>query len=146
MLIHNKSSSQRKQIDTKFNEINWLIGRKSHLTIHNKLLIYKTILRPIWTYGIELWGCAGKSNMVIMQRCQSKILRAIADAPWYVSNHTLHTDLKIPYVSSVIKDKINKHYEKLGLHSNNGIKPLLQPTHDRRLRRTWPNDLRNTEA
>jgi hypothetical protein len=43
-------------------------------------------------------------------------------------------------------DKINKHYEKLGLHSNNALKPLLQPTHDRRLRRTWPNDLRNTEA
>jgi hypothetical protein len=65
--------------------------------------------------------------MVIMQRCQSKILRAIADA----SNHTLHTDLKIPYVSSVVKDKINKNYEKLGTHSNNAIKPLLQPTHDK---------------
>jgi hypothetical protein len=77
---------------------------------------------------------------------QSKILRAIANAPWYVSNHTLHTDLQIPYVSSVVKDKINKHYEKLGIHSNKAIKPLLQPTHDRRLRRTWPNDLRNTEA
>lgn len=134
-------TKKRKQIDLKFNEIKWLIGRKSYLTIDNKLLIYKAIIRPIWTYGIELWGCASKSHIAIMQRCQSKILRAIADAPWYVSNHTLHSDLKIPYVRTVIADRIKKHYKKLEIHPNTAIEPLLQPTHYRRLRRTWPNDL-----
>jgi hypothetical protein len=68
------------------------------LTIENKLLIYKAVIKPIWSYGIELWGCASKSNIVIMQRSQSKILRAIAKAPWYVTNHTLHTDFNILYV------------------------------------------------
>jgi hypothetical protein len=32
------------------------------------------LLRPVWTYGIELWGCANKSNIAIMQRYQSKLL------------------------------------------------------------------------
>ena len=134
-------AKKRKQIEIKFKEINWLIGRKSHLTIDNKLLIYKTIIKPIWTYGIELWGCASRSNIEIIQRSQSKILRAIVDAPWYVSNQTLHTDLKIPYVRTVITDRIQKHYQKLESHPNNAIEALLQPTQYRRLRRTWPNDL-----
>jgi len=36
-----------------------------------------------------------------MQSSQSKILRAIANAPRYVTNHTLHTDFNIPYISDV---------------------------------------------
>jgi hypothetical protein len=36
----------------------WLLGRQSQLSTTNKLLLYKTILKPIWTYGIQLWGTA----------------------------------------------------------------------------------------
>ena len=102
-------TKKRKQIDLKVKEVIWLIGKKSHLSIENKLLAYKAIIKAIWSYGIELWGCASKSNIVIMQRSQSKILRAIANAPWYVTNHTLHTDFNISYVRDVIQERINKH-------------------------------------
>ena len=68
-------------------------GKKSNLSIKNKILVYKAVIKPIWTYGIEVWGCASKSNTAIMQRAQSKILRTITNAPWYVTNHTLHTGL-----------------------------------------------------
>jgi hypothetical protein len=97
---------KRKQIDLKTKEINWLIGKKSHLSIENKLLIYKAVIKLIWSYGIELWGCASKSNIVIVQRSQSKILRAIASAPRNVTNHTLDIDFHIPYVSDVIHERI----------------------------------------
>jgi hypothetical protein len=40
----------------------WLLGCKSKLSTSNKLLIYKTILKPIWTYGIKLWGIAATSK------------------------------------------------------------------------------------
>jgi hypothetical protein len=30
----------------------WIIGRKSRLSLTNKLLVYKIILKLIWTYGI----------------------------------------------------------------------------------------------
>jgi hypothetical protein len=43
-----------------------------------------------------------KSNISIIQRSQSKILIMIVDAPWYVSNATLHADLGISYVEDVI--------------------------------------------
>jgi len=32
----------------------WILGSKSQLSIESKLLLYKTILKPIWTYGVQL--------------------------------------------------------------------------------------------
>jgi len=109
-------AKKSKQLDHKTCDIKWLISRKSPLSLENKTLIYKTILKSIWTYGIEMWGCASKSNIAIMQRYQSKILRTIANAPWYVTNQTLHTALQIPYVSTVIQDRTNKHLIALASH------------------------------
>ena len=67
-----------------------LLGKKSSLSLANKLLLYRVIIKPIWTYGIEIWGCSSKSNVNIIQIFQSKTLRLIAGAPRYVSNQTLH--------------------------------------------------------
>jgi hypothetical protein len=41
----------------------------------------QTILKSIWTYGIQLWGTASTSNIKILERFQSKALRMIVDAP-----------------------------------------------------------------
>jgi hypothetical protein len=102
--------------------------------MENKLLIYTAVIKPIWSYGIDLSCCASKSNIVIMQRSQSKILRAIAYAPWYIKNHTLHTGFGIPYVSDVILERINKYHNKLEAHPNPLLGPLLQPVNTRRLK------------
>jgi len=50
----------------------WIIGRKSQLSVENKLLLYKAILKPTWTYGIQLWGTASTSNIEILERFQAK--------------------------------------------------------------------------
>jgi len=59
-----------KKIDLKAKETNWLIGRNSNLSLENKFPVYKAVTKPIWTYGIELCGCASKSNVAIIQRSQ----------------------------------------------------------------------------
>jgi len=61
----------------------------------------------------------------------------ITNAPWYVSNLTLHEDLKIPYVREVTFEKYAKHHRKLETHPN----PLLDTGQPRRLKRTQPVDL-----
>ena len=94
----NHIATKRKQLEHKTREISWLIGKHSPLSLENRLLTYKTVLKPVRTYGIELWGCATKSNIAVIQQYQSKLLRSMTSAPWYVSNHTLHFDLRIPYV------------------------------------------------
>jgi hypothetical protein len=76
--------TKRKHIDVITKKLIWLLGRKSPLNLENKILLYKAAIKPIWTYGIELWGCASKTNIDIIQRAQSKILRAMTNAPWYV--------------------------------------------------------------
>jgi hypothetical protein len=146
MTIHSKLTwkqhivEKRKRVNITIKQLNWLLGRKSNLAVENKLLIYKPIIILIWTYGLELWGCASKSNMSIIQRSQSKILRIILDAPWYVSNATLHADLGISYVHEVIHQRCNKHH-RLETHVNPFLKKLLLREENRRLKRNWPNDL-----
>jgi hypothetical protein len=79
-----------------------------------------------------------------LKRTQYKILRAIANSSWYVTNHTLHSDLKFPYVRDVINERIEKHHTKLEAHPIPLLKPLLQPACNRRLNRCWPFDLKDT--
>jgi hypothetical protein len=66
--------NERETTRSQNTGVKWLIGKNSPLSLQNKILIYKTALRPVWTDGIELWGCANKSNIAIMQRYQSKLL------------------------------------------------------------------------
>jgi hypothetical protein len=62
-------------------KIYWLLGRKSKLSTSNKILIYKTIFKPIWIYGIELWDMAFTSNIEIIEHFQSEVLGMIVGAP-----------------------------------------------------------------
>jgi hypothetical protein len=48
--------TKRKQLNLKAKQMNWLLGSRSTLSIESKLLLYKAVLKPIWTYGIQLWG------------------------------------------------------------------------------------------
>jgi hypothetical protein len=61
---------------------------------YNGLESGKQVLGPIsvqalvewrlWTYGIQHWGTTSNSNITILERFQSKVLRLIVNAPWYV--------------------------------------------------------------
>jgi hypothetical protein len=62
------------------------------------------------------------------------------NAPWYVTNQTLHSDLHIPYVHSVLQDYIHKHRSALESHPNPLVEPLIHTTHTRRLKRRWTFD------
>jgi hypothetical protein len=53
---HIHVSTKRKQLYLKLRKLYRIIGRKSQLSLENKLLVYKAILKPIWTYGVQLWG------------------------------------------------------------------------------------------
>jgi hypothetical protein len=136
-----KHRQKRKQIDLKLKEINGL--REKNPTYLYKITDLSTsaVIKPIWSYATELCGWATKSNIVIMQRFQSKILRAIKNAPRYVTNHTVRTDFNIPYVIVVIHKRINKHHNNLDAHPNPVLVPLLKPINTRRLTKCWPLDL-----
>lgn len=131
-------------MDLKMKKMYWLFGRRSSLSLENKIRLYKAIIKPIWMYGIELWGCSSKSNVNIIQRFQSKALRIIASAPWYVSNHTVHTDFYIPFIEDECRNRAQKHFDRLQNHSNELASNLITIVNPKPLKRKWPNvnDLR----
>ena len=99
---------ERRQMDLRYKDLYWLLGRSSPLSADNKLLLYKSIITPIWTYSIGLWGCACKSNIAVIQKRQSKILGAIVDAQRYDTSSMIHAELGIPTVQDIIQDRIIK--------------------------------------
>jgi hypothetical protein len=92
-----------KQLSTTLTQMYWLLGHQSRLTTSNKLLGYKVVLKPIWTYGLQLLGMASTSNIEILERFQLKALRMITGAPSYVPNAVLRRDLHIPSVKEEIQ-------------------------------------------
>jgi len=120
----------------------WLFGSKSQLSIENKLLSYEAILKPIWTYSVQLWNTASDSNMEIIQRFQNKYLRIIVNAPWYVSDDTLHHDLNVPYVRDEIKKFSQRYADRLEKHPNVLAIDLMSDAETpRRSKRKLPRDL-----
>jgi hypothetical protein len=113
----------------------WILGKKSEVSIENKLLIYKIIPKPIWTYGIPLWGTASTSNIEILQRYKNKVLRAIVNAPWNICNKVLHTDLKVPKIREGITKFSVKYRDKITTLPNEPVSTLLEEEEPRRLKR-----------
>lgn len=128
---------KRAELGLKYRQLYWLLGRNSQLSIHNKILIYNQILKPIWLYGIQLWGCAKETNIRCIQTFQNRVLRNMVSAPWYIRNSDLHRDLRIPDVASEIKRFAAKHESRLHQHINVEAIQLLDNTNTvRRLKRT----------
>ena len=117
--------SKQKQLTTKTKRMYWLIGRKSQLSLENKIILYKVVLKPIWSYGIQIWGTACKSSIDILQRYQSKTLRMITNAPWFVTNDNLHNDLGVPKIRSEINRFSSNYLNRLQDHSNSLARTLM---------------------
>jgi hypothetical protein len=132
---------KRKQIDLKVKDLYWVIGRKSPTSLERTVLVYETIIKPVWTYGIKLLGMRQQIAYSQNATKPSKILQMITNVPWYVTDQTLHDDLKVPFIKEVIQEKSINHHNKLGNHSNTILQPLLEQQQRRRLKKFWPGDL-----
>jgi len=45
----NVSRKKGEELGLKYKKMYWLMGRRSAMSIHNKLVLYKQILKPVWT-------------------------------------------------------------------------------------------------
>jgi hypothetical protein len=135
-------TTNRKQLNLQLRKLYWIIGRKSQLSLENKLLVYKAILKPIWTYGVQLWGSASNSNIDILERFQSIVLRIITDAPWYVSNTLIRRDLRVLPARQELRNYSITYRHRLDNHANRLAKSLFPgPALNQRLKRCYPADL-----
>ena len=134
---HKHITTKRKQLDLKLHKPYWIIGWKSQLPLENKLLVYKAILKTIWTYGVQLWGSASNTNINILERFQSKVLRIITDTPWYVPNMVIRRNLRVFSVQQEVRNYCVTYRHWLGDHPNRLAKSLFPYL----LKRCYPADL-----
>jgi len=135
---------KRLSLNNRLRILRPLISNK-HTSLNIKLLIYKTLIKPLWTYGLQLWGSAKKSNLNKIQSFQNLALRKLTNAPPYISNHTLHTDLKLKTVQEEAKCFYKRFHNRLSSHLNPLINNLssfsIPGSPPRRLKRKWCRDL-----
>jgi uncharacterized protein YeeX (DUF496 family) len=127
---------KRDELNIKVRKMYWLLGCNSELSVHNKLTLYTQVIRPVWSYGLQLWGCASDSNIQVIQRYQNKVLKCIVNAPWYVQNSDLHSDLRIETVTDIIAEFAKSHEKRLQDHINIEASRLLNVNNITR-RITW---------
>ena len=133
------------ELNQKYLQMCWLIGRYSSLSIKCKLLIYQQILKPVWMYGCQLWGCASVSTINKIQVIQNKILRNIIQVPNYYPTKNLHDELEMPLVNTVIQQMSSAHFNRLRVHPNQEAVHLLSvECLHRRLKRIKPHELEKT--
>ncbi|GFV38113.1 RNA-directed DNA polymerase from mobile element jockey [Trichonephila clavipes] len=72
-----------------------LIGRNSHLSRENKVLLYTAVMRPIIAYASPVWGYAAKTNINILDTLQNSLIRMIVKATRYMRNDDIRKALKI---------------------------------------------------
>ncbi|KAI5719421.1 hypothetical protein M8J76_009912 [Diaphorina citri] len=113
-----------------------IFNKKSSISMKSALLIYKTILLPVITYGCPVWLPAAESHIKKLQIFQNKVLRIITKAPWFVRNKNIQKDLKIaPIYDIILKRTIEFIKDK-----PHGIG---ERTYVRRLRVHLPQNLRD---
>jgi len=80
---------KRLSLNNRLRMLKPLISNNKYTSPNVKLLMYKTLIKPIWTYGIQLWGNANKSNLNKIQSFQNIALRKLINAPH--TYQTIHT-------------------------------------------------------
>lgn len=104
-----------------------LMSKNSKLSMKNKNLIYKMILRPILVYGAPVWCSAAKTNLKPLQIFQNKCLRLILSASRYSRITELHEQANIKTINDYIKSLAENFYAKR-LQSSNLTKDIINIT------------------
>jgi len=118
-----------------------ILIKNKFTSLNIKLLIYKTLLKPIWTYGLQLWVSVKKTNLNKIQDFQNITICQITNAPILVTILTVHHDLVITSVEDGAAIFYKRFFSKLENHQNPLIKDLhtltLPENPRRRLKRKW---------
>ena len=108
-----------------------LLNRKSDLSIRNGFLLYKQLILPMMDYACPAWRSAARTRVRRLQVLQSKCLRLVTGAPWYLSNRQIHEDLGVPLFADHIRALTESFYSKLADAGNPLVRQLGRFLH-------WP--------
>ena len=97
-----------------------LINRRSKLNMRNKLLIFKSVFRPIMLYGAPVWNSCAATHKKRLQVTQNKLLKIILNKPFHYNTAKLHDEAKVKPVSYVT-DELTRKFKQRCYFSDNPL-------------------------
>lgn len=76
--------------------------KSTRLSIKNKNILYKTVIRPIITYAAPIWCEAPKRFIKILQIVQNRCLKLIHGKPRLFRTARLHEETEYPMINELI--------------------------------------------
>lgn len=108
-----------------------LIARNSTLSLENKLLIYTSLLRPILTYGCQVWSYIATTHINNLSKSQNAVIRQIVDAQDYIKNVSIYNEISVPEFINFIAKLTSKFHDTLPNCNNETLNEI--PMYDETL-------------
>lgn len=103
-----------------------LLKKGNSLPSSEKINIYRSIIRPVLSYGAPVYSHAAKSHLKKHQTFQNQILRMALNVQWdsFTTNKEIHTRAKVPTLEEYHDNIIKRFYERCSEHSNGLVHTL----------------------
>jgi hypothetical protein len=119
----------RKRTGQRMDMLGPLLNRKSDLSVRNRVLLYKQLICPMMDYACPAWRSTARSHVRRLQVLQSKCLRLVTGAPWYVSNRQIHEDLGVSLFADHVRALTASFNSKLADVENPLVRQLGRYLH-----------------
>ncbi|GBM31657.1 putative RNA-directed DNA polymerase from transposon X-element [Araneus ventricosus] len=131
------STGASNNITNELNSYLDLLGRKSKLSLSNKLLLYKSLVRPVMSYASPVWGAAAKSHLIKLESAQNITARQITNSPWFIRNRYVAKELKLKSMKEYFKKLSTNFFNKIENSINPAVQdiPKYDPSHPKKKRR-----------
>lgn len=93
-----------------------LLCRNSKLSVKNKLILYKSMIKPILLYAAPVWSSTCQTNINRIKTIENKTLRMISNAAPRTSNTKLHSQLQIDDIYNDIYKQTKLFYDQRTNH------------------------------
>lgn len=103
-----------------------LLGQRSPLKLISKLLLYKSIPRPLLTDGTMVWSTTAKSHLDFLQKLQNRTLQLWKSAR-FVRNGEINCALVIPTLSKHIEKILTDPWHRIRASKNIRIQMIVEP-------------------
>lgn len=87
-----------------------ILNRRSRLTFANKLLVFRTVIRPTFGYGCQVWGNCATTHLRKLQVLQNKILKMCYNLPRDFSTRILHQETGIEMINIYFSRLIGRFF------------------------------------
>ena len=101
-----------------------LLNKNSRLSVENKMLIYKVVVRSAMVYACPIWSYISESNYNKLQVQQNKFLRLAGKYPIYTPVFKMHCELNIEKIKDYVKKLSIDYFSSMHCHCNKLIQDI----------------------